>query len=51
VTRAFGDLNLQPYISSKPDIYAFEKKDDSFLLLATDGFWDVSFLMLVNGRH
>lgn len=40
--RAIGDVSLQPYITCEPEIT--EKlidADDEYLVLATDGIWDV----------
>ena len=42
VSRAIGDVKLQPYVSGCPEI--IEKQldnDDYFLVLASDGLWDV----------
>tara|TARA_Y100000389_G_C17470116_1_gene529641 strand:+ start:6410 stop:7153 length:744 start_codon:yes stop_codon:yes gene_type:complete len=42
VSRSFGDLDRQPYIIAKPDIYRYNiKKNDQFIIMATDGLWDV----------
>jgi len=45
VSRAFGDFELEPYITCQPDIYEFEytsdDSDDDFLIIACDGVWDV----------
>ena len=41
VTRALGDGNLQPYLTSIPDVIeASIDPDDEFLLLASDGLWN-----------
>lgn len=42
VSRAIGDVSFQPYITAEPEI--IEKSiepDDEYLVLATDGLWDV----------
>ena len=42
VSRAIGDVSLQPYITCEPEI--MEKKidpEDEYLVLASDGLWDV----------
>ena len=42
VSRAIGDVGLQPYITCEPEIT--EKAldtEDEFLVIATDGVWDV----------
>ena len=42
VSRAFGDLDAKPYVTSKPDIIRHRvTKDDKFMILACDGLWDV----------
>lgn len=44
VTRSFGDFNLKPFILSEPEIYNFDIKDDQkYLVIATDGLWNVKF--------
>ncbi|KAK4486300.1 hypothetical protein RD792_008971 [Penstemon davidsonii] len=42
MTRAIGDEFLKPYVISEPEII-FETRDsqDEFLILASDGLWDV----------
>lgn len=41
VSRAFGDIELYPYISSEPSIQMIEVSDEyNFLILASDGLWD-----------
>ncbi len=40
--RSIGDVSLQPYVTCDPEI--IEKKlegDDEYLILASDGLWDV----------
>lgn len=42
VSRAIGDVSLQPYITCEPEI--MEKKidhEDEYLVIASDGLWDV----------
>lgn len=42
VSRAFGDLNAEPYVTCLPDIYKYKlSKNDKFMILACDGLWDV----------
>ena len=42
VSRAFGDIDNKPYISSVPDIYRYKlNKHDQFMIIACDGLWDV----------
>ena len=42
VTRAFGDRQLKPLVSSAPDIVRHTISEyDQFLILASDGLWDV----------
>lgn len=42
VSRAFGDRNMKGAINAEPDVRerGLERHDD-FLVLATDGLWDV----------
>jgi len=42
VSRAIGDIALQPYVTAEPEI--MEKtigSEDEYLILASDGVWDV----------
>jgi serine/threonine protein phosphatase PrpC len=42
VSRAIGDSLERPFVSSQPDICEFERSDDDrFILVASDGLWDV----------
>jgi serine/threonine protein phosphatase PrpC len=42
VSRAFGDLDTKPYISTKPDIFRYKiTRKDQFMIMACDGLWDV----------
>lgn len=42
VSRAIGDRRLKAYVSSEPEIKTWSLQDsDEFLILATDGVWDV----------
>lgn len=42
VSRAFGDLDALPYITSTPDMFKYKlTSDDKFMVLACDGLWDV----------
>jgi len=42
VSRAFGDRPLKRYVIATPDIKEENlKDDDEFLILASDGLWDV----------
>lgn len=42
VSRAFGDISAEPYITCMPDIFAYKlSHDDKFVILACDGLWDV----------
>ncbi|GAB4826258.1 hypothetical protein Ancab_009123 [Ancistrocladus abbreviatus] len=41
-SRSIGDHYLRPYVISKPDVIIYRRtKFDEFLILATDGLWDV----------
>ncbi len=42
INRAIGDVSLQPYVTSEPDIVETNlDAHDEFLVLASDGLWDV----------
>jgi protein phosphatase 2C len=43
MSRAIGDSYLKPYVISDPEVRVLERKDgdDEFLILASDGLWDV----------
>lgn len=42
VSRAFGDLNAEPYVTFMPDIFQYKlTKKDKFIVLGCDGLWDV----------
>lgn len=42
VSRAFGDLDAEPYVTNMPDTYVYKiEKNDRFFVLACDGLWDV----------
>lgn len=42
VSRAFGDLDAQPFLTQEPDIFKYRlDQSDKFVILACDGLWDV----------
>jgi len=42
VARALGDSNLSPYVSAVPDVFEqVISRYDEFMILASDGIWDV----------
>ncbi len=43
VSRAIGDVALQPYVTCEPEItsHSVNPEEDLFLVLASDGVWDV----------
>lgn len=42
MTRAIGDTELQPYIMPEPEVTIVDRSpEDEFLILGTDGLWDV----------
>jgi protein phosphatase 1L len=42
VSRSVGDASLKPYITAEPEICEYDiGKDDWFLVLSSDGVWDV----------
>jgi len=42
VSRAFGDLDAEPYVTNRPDLFLYKiDKSDRVMVLACDGLWDV----------
>lgn len=42
MSRGIGDLRLKKYITPDPDVYEYNiLPDDWFLVVASDGIWDV----------
>lgn len=42
VSRAIGDMNLKPYVTCDPEIISHTiTPDDHYVVLASDGLWDV----------
>ena len=42
VSRAFGDIDSQPYVTHMPDLYNYKlNSKDKFIIMACDGLWDV----------
>jgi len=42
VSRSVGDASLKPYITAEPEICEYDVgKDDLFLVMSSDGVWDV----------
>lgn len=42
LSRSFGDFEFKKYINCEPDLNKFTvSSDDEYLILGTDGFWDV----------
>lgn len=42
VSRAFGDIDAEPYLTNTPDIFRYRMdKTDKFLIIACDGLWDI----------
>ncbi len=42
VSRSFGDIDAQPYVTHKPELFRYKiESNDKFLILACDGLWDV----------
>lgn len=47
ISRSIGDFNYKEYISSAPEITEHHlKPTDGFLILATDGYWNVIYYPL-----
>ena len=41
-SRSFGDVGLKPYVTAEPEVMEKEiGPDDKYLVLASDGLWDV----------
>jgi Serine/threonine protein phosphatase len=41
VSRAFGDISAEPYVTHVPDTFKFKlEKNDKFVVLGCDGLWD-----------
>jgi serine/threonine protein phosphatase PrpC len=50
LSRAFGDFSYMNYITAEPDIFEVAiEKDHRFLLLASDGLWEVLSQELESG--
>lgn len=42
VSRAFGDLNEEPYVTNIPEQFVYKlESSDKFVVIACDGLWDV----------
>jgi serine/threonine protein phosphatase PrpC len=42
VSRAFGDVNAEPYVTNIPDVFNHRlTKNDKFIVIGCDGLWDV----------
>lgn len=42
MSRGIGDSRLKKYITPDPDVFEYEiQPDDLFVVVATDGIWDV----------
>lgn len=50
VSRSFGDKNYKEYINAEPEIsiYDLENTSYSYLIIASDGFWNVQSLWINN---
>lgn len=43
LSRSIGDINFKAFMSSEPEITVHDvTEEDKYLLLGTDGFWNVS---------
>jgi len=48
VSRSIGDVKFKLYMSSEPEIASYKMTEkDEFLLLASDGFWNVRICQIV----
>ncbi|MDR3646698.1 MAG: PP2C family protein-serine/threonine phosphatase [Candidatus Babeliales bacterium] len=41
ISRGFGDFACMPYLIETPDILSYNKADIDFIIMASDGLWDV----------
>ncbi|TYZ66326.1 hypothetical protein PybrP1_012480 [[Pythium] brassicae (nom. inval.)] len=43
VARAIGDRDLRPFVTGEPEVKAFKRDEqrDEFIVIASDGLWDV----------
>jgi len=42
VSRAFGDITCEPYVTCDPEVFRYTiTNDDKFIVLGCDGLWDV----------
>mmetsp|Transcript_44630 Transcript_44630/g.108212 ORF Transcript_44630/g.108212 Transcript_44630/m.108212 type:complete len:578 (-) Transcript_44630:2624-4357(-) len=42
VSRSVGDASLKPYVTAEPEVCEYDiGKDDWFLIISSDGIWDV----------
>jgi serine/threonine protein phosphatase PrpC len=42
VSRSFGDVDAEPFLTHLPDIFKYKiYKEDKFIIIACDGLWDV----------
>ncbi|KAA0041439.1 hypothetical protein IC582_004445 [Cucumis melo] len=42
MSRAIGDSSLKPYVIPEPEVVIMDRRmEDEFIILATDGLWDV----------
>lgn len=49
VSRSIGDRELKKYLSNVPEIREYERKgNEKFLVIATDGLWNVIFFFYIN---
>lgn len=48
VSRSFGDKNYKDFIDAEPDItiYDLEANKYDFLVMASDGYWNVTFFLV-----
>lgn len=43
ISRSIGDINYKDFMSSEPEISVYDIEDqDEYMILATDGFWNVT---------
>ncbi len=48
LTRSLGDQMYKPWVSCQPEVTVYDiKKDDKYLILATDGLWNVIIFLFI----
>ncbi len=53
LSRSIGDINFKAHMSNEPEVSEYEiKAEDRYLVLGSDGFWNVSSnLLILKSKH